>query len=286
MNAFREAGLIVGRVIRRFSGPRPTAATSAVDLTVADLGQALDGYTIVALSDLHHSAGRGLAWLRHAVDSANSMSADMIVLLGDYGESFRQMPRESQRWYRDIMREMTPELARLRARDGVVAVLGNHDYYAGASAVTKWLTSMGVDVLVNRARYVLKSGSVLRIAGLDDVREGHVDARAGCDVVEDVPTVVLSHNPDGVMRLDPYLRVDAVLAGHTHGGQIVFPGVGALVTRARVCGRRSASGWVKNSRAPLYVTRGLGEQLPLPLRWNSPREILVLRLQSASQQPA
>ena len=286
MNAFREAGLIVGRVIRRFSGPRPTAATSAVGLAVDDLGQALDGYTIVALSDLHHSAGRSLAWLRHAVDSANATSPDMIVLLGDYGESFRRMPLESQRWYRDIMREMTPELARLRARDGVVAVLGNHDYYAGASAVTEWLTSMGVDVLVNRARHVLKSGSVLRIAGLDDLREGHVDARAGCDVAEDVPTVVLSHNPDGVMCLDPHLRVDAVLAGHTHGGQIVFPGVGALVTRARVCGRRSASGWVKNPRASLYVTRGLGEQLPLPLRLNSPREILVLRLQSTSQQPA
>ena len=286
MSAFRAAGLVVGRVIRRFSGPRPAAATSTIHLAVNDLGPELDGYTILALSDLHHSPGRDLAWLRHAVDTAMAASPDMIALLGDYGESFRRMPVESQRWYRDIMREMTPELTRLRARDGVVAVLGNHDYYAGATAVTEWLTSMGIDVLVNRARHVLRSGSVLRVAGLDDVREGRVDTRAGCDVAEPVPTIVLSHNPDGVLRLDPRLRVDAVLAGHTHGGQIVFPGVGALVRMARVCGPRSASGWVKNPRVRLYVTRGLGEQLPLPLRLNAPRELLVLRLRTAIQHPA
>src|SRR5687768_6647270 len=82
------------------------------------------------------------------------------------------------------------------------------------------------------------------------------------------------------------LRVDAVIAGHTHGGQIVVPGYGAVMTMARVCGRRSASGWVGNSRTALYVTRGLGEQLPLPLRFKCRREVLVLRLTSGSQQPA
>ena len=182
MSAFRVAGLVVGRVIRCFSGPRPAATTSTIHVAVDDLGQELDGYTILALSDLHHSPGRDLAWLRHAVDTATAASPDMIALLGDYGESFKRMPVQSRRWYRDIMREMTPELTRLRARDGVVAVLGNHDYYAGAAAVTEWLTSMGIDVLVNRARRVLRSGSALRVAGLDDVREGRVDAYAGCDV--------------------------------------------------------------------------------------------------------
>jgi predicted MPP superfamily phosphohydrolase len=286
VSAFRAAGLVVGRVIRRFSGPRPRATTSTIHLAVDDLGQGLDGYTILAFSDLHHSPGRDLSWLRHVVDTAEAASPDMVALLGDYGESFKRMPVQSQRWYRDIMREMMPELTRLRARDGVVAVLGNHDYYAGAAAVTEWLTSMGIDVLVNRIRRVLRSGSALRVAGLDDVREGRVDAHAGCDPAEQVPTIVLSHNPDGVLHLDPGLRVDAALAGHTHGGQIVFPGVGALVTMTRVCGPRSASGWVKNPRAPLYVTRGLGEQLPLPLRLNAPRELLVLRLRPAIQHPA
>ena len=281
----KRAGLSVGRVIRVVAGPRRGAATSATELVIPDLGPELHGYTIVALADLHHAPGRDLAWLRHAVDTANAASPDMIALLGDYGESFRRMPVQSQRWYRASTREMSSHLARLRARDGVVAVLGNHDYYAGAAAVTDWLTSVDVDVLVNRSRRIARSGSTLRVAGLDDVREGRVDAQAGCDVAEVVPTIVLSHNPDGVLRLDPRLRVDAMLAGHTHGGQIVFPGLGALVTMARVCGRRSASGWVTNPRAPLYVTRGLGEQLPMPVRINCAPELLVLRLRSATQQP-
>jgi len=148
------------------------------------------------------------------------------------------------------------------------------------------LAGIGIDVLVNRSRCVVRSGSTLRIAGLDDVREGRVEGLAGCDVTVDVPTIVLSHNPDGIRRLDRRLRVDLVLAGHTHGGQVVVPGFGALVTMARVCGRRSASAWVTNARAPLYVTRGLGEQLPLPMRVNCPPELLVVRLRSARQQPA
>jgi len=255
-------------------------------LAVRDLGLEFDGYTIVALSDLHHSPGEDLAWLRHAVDTANAATPDLIVLLGDYGESFRRMPVDSRRWYNDIMREMTPYLARLRAHDGVFAVLGNHDYYAGAPAVTTWLSSLGIDVLVNRSRCITRSGRVLRVAGLDDVREGHVDTLAGCDADDDVPTIVLSHNPDGVLHVDPRLRVDLVLAGHTHGGQVVLPWFGALVTMARVCGRTAASGWVANPRAPLYVTRGLGEQLPLPMRIKCPAELLVVRLRSGDQQPA
>ena len=251
-----------------------------------DLGPELDGYTIVALSDFHQAPGQDVGWLRHAVGVVNAETPDLIVLLGDYGESFRRMPDESHVWYRDAMREMTPDLAQLHAQDGVVAVLGNHDYYAGASAVTEWLTSIGIDVLVNRSRCVVRSRSRLRVAGLDDLREGRVDGLAGCDAAANIPTIVLSHNPDGIRRLDPRLRVDLVLAGHTHGGQVVVPGFGAVVTMARVCGRRSASGWVTNARGPLYVTRGLGEQLPLPMRVNCPPELLVVRLRSARQQPA
>ena len=92
--------------------------------------------------------------------------------------------------------------------------------------------------------------------------------------------MALSHEPDGIRHLDPRLRVDVMLAGHTHGGQIVLPGYGAPLTMSRTCGRRSANGWVTNPRAPLYVTRGLGEQLPLPVRINCPPEIVVLRLRA------
>jgi uncharacterized protein len=265
---------------------RGLANASYVDLAIPDLAPAFADYRIAVLADLHHRGNGDLAWLDHAVDVVNGANVDLIALLGDYGESFKRAPSLSRRRYHAALAEMTPVLARLRARGAVVGVLGNHDYYADAEMVTTWLRQLGADALVNRSRHIARAGDALRIAGIDDAREGRHDPFAGSDVAERTPTIVLSHNPDGILGLDPRLRVDAVIAGHTHGGQIVVPGYGAPLTMARACGPRTASGWVPNPRTNLYVTRGLGEQLPMPVRFNCPREILVLRLRSGGQQPA
>jgi len=207
-------------------------------------------------------------------------------LLGDYASSFKQMPIMSRRWYARALPVIAGELRRLRPRDGVVAVLGNHDYYADAGLVREWLHEIGAHVLVNSAMRVVRSGITLRIAGLDDIKEGMPDPLVGCSLTLQPPTVVLSHEPDGIRRLDPRLRADVMLAGHTHGGQIVLPWYGAPVRMSQTCGRRSAHGWIRNPRAPLLVTRGLGEQLPLPIRVGCRPEILILRLRSPHQQPA
>jgi uncharacterized protein len=266
---------------------RDLAQVTVTELIVDELGAAFDGYTIAALADFHHHPSRlDLRWLRHVVDATNAASPDLVALLGDYGSSFKRTPVMSQRWYRAALAAMAPDLERLRARDGVVAVLGNHDYYAGPALVREWLESIGAELLVNRARHLTRSGSTLRIAGMDDVSEGDVDPLVGCEPAERVPTVVVSHNPDGILHLDPRIRVDAMLAGHTHGGQMILPGYGAPITMARVCGRRSANGWVANPRTPLYVSRGIGEQLPLPIRFGCRPEVVILRLRRACQQPA
>jgi predicted MPP superfamily phosphohydrolase len=270
-----------------FATRNTLAQTSEYQSNIADLGDVFDGYTIVVLSDFHHRHPfTDVRWLRHAVDNTNAVSPDIVALLGDYASSFKQTPVTSRRWYARALPAMAGELRRLRTRDGVLAVLGNHDYYADVRAVREWLQEIGAHVLVNSAKYVVRSGRTLRIAGLDDVKEGRPDSLVGCSLIDRSPTVVLSHEPDGILRLDARLRVDVMLAGHTHGGQIVFPWYGAPVTMSQTCGRRSASGWVRNPRAPLLVTRGLGEQLPLPIRVGCPPEMLVLRLRSRGQQPA
>jgi len=260
---------------------RALAEVTEFERVIPDLDGAFDGYTVAALSDFHHRAPLGdVGWLRHAVDAVNRATADIVVLLGDYASSFKQAPGLSRRWYAEALPAMTSELRRIRSRDGIVAVFGNHDYYAGTDLVQDWLHAIDARLLVNAAICVVRSGSVLRIAGLDDAKEGSVDPLAGCELTTQAPTLVLSHHPDGVQRLDPRLRVDAMLAGHTHGGQIVLPWYGAPLTMSETCGRRTAHGWVPNPRAPLLVTRGLGEQLPLPVRIGSPPEVIVLRLRS------
>lgn len=276
-------GSVGARAVQTTRWSRPVVTT--LDYSIGDLGPELDGYTIVGLADFHHAPTADLGWLRDVIDIANAFSPDLIVLLGDYATSFKHIPFISRAWYRTALSEMTSVCDRLRARDGVVAVLGNHDYYADAARVRSWLDGIGADVLVNRARLVHRGDGVLRIAGMDDISEGMLDVRAGCAAGVDPPTIVLSHHPDAVVHLARDIRVDIVLAGHTHGGQIVIPGYGAPVTMSRICGRWTASGWVANDRVALYVSRGLGAQLPLPVRVNCPPEILVLRLRAGSQHP-
>jgi uncharacterized protein len=240
------------------------------------LPAALHGYRIAVLADLHHWPGVALGHVARAVRMANDASPDLVVLLGDYSVSFETtLHAWSARTYERALRELTVPLAALRARDGVVAVLGNHDHYAGVERTVAWLPTIGARLLRNAGLVVARDEARLVVGGVDDWFEGTVDPWGGCrGLPDDAPTVVISHVPDGVLALDPARRVDLVLAGHTHGGQFVLPGWGAPVTFSRVATRRHAAGWVPNARAPLYVSNGVGVQLPGRL-FTSPEVVLV-----------
>ncbi len=265
--------------------PRRLALTS-VEVPIRGLAPAFDGYTIVVLSDIHHGAVmRPRRHLARMVALTRAIAPDLIALLGDYGISHRRFPRLSARAYRWAMGELEPTFRALHARDGVVAVLGNHDYDYDGCAVAEWLAGLGIRVLVNRAVVVARGDARLAVGGVDDATSGRVDPLAGCaEIPSTVPRLVLAHSPDAILSLAPAseARVDLVLSGHTHGGQVVLPLVGALARRSRICGRWSASGWVPNPRAPLYVTTGIG--VMLPIRVNCPPEVLVVRLSSERAQ--
>lgn len=250
---------------------------TAVDAPIAGLPAAFDGYTIALLADLHHRPRLSRRATRRAIEMARASAPDLVVLLGDLAVSYQRARWRSRVMYERAMRELSPPLAALARDHRVVAVLGNHDYYYSAEGTRGWLASLGVRVLVNECLRVERDGVVLAVGGVDDALEGRVDPDAGgAGASGDVPAIVLSHNPDGVLQIAPRRRVDLVLAGHTHGGQVRLPWLGALVTRSTVCRRHTASGWVPNPRAPLYVSRGVGGVIPL--RFNCPPEVVVVRL--------
>lgn len=235
-----------------------------VQARVRALPAVLHGYRIAVIADLHHWPGVALSHVGRAVHMANGADPDLTVLLGDYSVSFETVLHGwSARTYDRALRELTPPLSALRARDGVLAVLGNHDHYAGVERTVAWLPTIGARLLRNAGVVVARDEARLVVGGVDDWFEGTVDPWGGCrGLPDDAPTVVLSHVPDGVLALDPARRVDLVLSGHTHGGQFVVPGWGAPVTFSGVATRRNPSGWVPNPRAPLYVSNGVGVQLP------------------------
>jgi uncharacterized protein len=249
-----------------------------IDVPIAGLASGFEGYTIAVLSDLHYGGTIMPARLLHrAVDLANDVSPNLIVLLGDYALS-HSMARTVSRWlYEWALPRMTGSLRRLHAPDGILAILGNHDYDYDATKTAAWLRSMGARVLVNDCIVIEKGDGRLAVGGVDDWTHGTIDPHGGCaSLGPDIPRIVLSHNPDGASELASNARVDLVLAGHTHGGQVVLPWIGAPARHCTVCDAHSASGWVPRAPVPLYVTTGVG--VLLPVRINCPAEVLIVRL--------
>jgi predicted MPP superfamily phosphohydrolase len=220
------------------------------------------------MTDLHHGEFVRTASVRAWVDAALREAADLVLLGGDLVD---QTPGA------DPDAELFAELARLRAPLGVRAVPGNHDHarFRGTGPFVALLQGAGIEALVNRGVAVRDD---LFVAGLDDLRNGRPDLGAALrDRPASGATLFLSHNPD--VLPDVPTDVGLTLSGHTHGGQVVLPGVGALHSSSRY-GDRFLAGWVEGP-ARGYVSRGLGVT-SLPVRINCPAELTVLDLEPAA----
>ena len=253
---------------------------SEIESVIEDLPPAFDGYRIAIVADLHQWAGARPSHLRRITAIVADGRPDLIALLGDYGVSYVHLRLANRMLYEGALRRVIPAIRSMSAPDGIVAILGNHDYYADPAVVRRELQDAGVAVLVNRCASIVRDGSLLRICGTDDLDEGVIDPRvAEVDPhnASAPPTIVLAHHPDTILMLDPGDRMDIVLAGHTHGGQVVLPLYGAPITLSSVCNRRHASGWVPNPRSLLYVSRGVGAQTPVRFRCRPEIAFLTLR---------
>lgn len=226
--------------------------------------------TVVLLADLHVGApGVPLAKLDRIVDEVNALEADAVLLLGDYVISgivggTRIPPRD-----------LTPALARLRSRFGTFAVLGNHDWWEGGPDARAALQAAGVTVLEDAAVPVGSGPARVWLAGLkDEITQRPDVARTLSDIPITDPVILLTHSPD--VFPDVPARVALTVAGHTHGGQMRFPFLGAPVVPSRY-GQRYAAGLVVEEGRSIFVTTGIGTSI-LPVRLGVPPEIVRLRL--------
>lgn len=231
---------------------------------VAGLPAELEGYRIGQLSDVHCGPNvpesRVVSW----VARLNAQQVDLMTVTGDlitHGDSH--------------VEAVARALGGLRARDGVFACMGNHDYFTDGEQVVSALERHGLKVLRNRGEVVHRGEARLYVAGVDDTWTSRDDMKGAlAERPEGVPTVLLAHDPDLFPQAHA-LQVELTLSGHTHGGQIAVPGVRRL-SLARLMTRWTA-GMYREGRSWLYVNRGAGTTGP-PLRLGAPAELAILTL--------
>jgi len=233
------------------------------------LSERLNGLRIVQLSDIHCGRYFPLEAAARAVALSNALRPDLVALTGDFVS-----------YSRACIDPVAEVLGKLRARYGVLAVLGNHDFRVSADGMTTALARRGIEVLRNRNVVLTLGAGELAVAGVDDYGYGADLRRALTGIPAGTPKVLLGHNPN-LIRSAARHGVDLVLAGHTHGGQINFPLFGSVAYGRSPERLRYKIGWDRMADTQIYVSRGLGT-IVLPWRLRCPAEIPHIELLSGA----
>lgn len=240
------------------------------DLPIATLPTAFDGLRIAQLSDIHIDPLYRYGYIERVVERVNALEPDIVFLTGDYvtQDAGAAVP-------------LAAILAGVRAPLGTYAILGNHDVWRSKRVpVRHGFVQAGIPVLENDHVPLSRAGQTLIVAGLDDGWGGHPNLRQALDGVGDVPVILLLHEPDLVTRYQHDPRVIVQLSGHSHGGQVRIPGVGAIYLPRY--GRQFDAGIYRVGNVWLNTNVGLGMTsygITTPsVRFNCPPEISLLTL--------
>lgn len=247
----------------------------AVDVPIQNLPAALNGFRIVQITDLHAGPTIKQGFVQRVVQQANQLDADLIALTGDLVDGSV-----------DRLRTHVRPLCMLRARHGVFAITGNHEYYVGALPWIDEFKRLGMTVLLNSHRVIehrdVDAGTArLMVAGVTDYSAGKFIAEHatnptaalhGAPAHADVK-ILLAHQPRSMFEAAS-LGVDLQLSGHTHGGQFWPWAYFVPLQQPLVAGLHQYQGM------HVYVSRGTGYWGP-PLRLGARSEITLLKLRQA-----
>lgn len=245
-------------------------------LAIANLPTAFQGFRIAQISDIHLEEFTEPFFLERVVHHVNALAADMVLLTGDFvthgSLSFIVGQRAAHRCA-EILSTLTCPLR--------YACLGNHDTSVSAPLVISSLAANGIPVLVDQHVPIERNGSRFWLCGVNDPATTNPRLDLAVPPLPGAPVILMAHEPDyadAVLQHPRGKLVDVILAGHTHGGQVRLPWLGALVLPPM--GKNYAEGYFQIGHMQLYVNRGIGT-VGVPFRLNCPPEITIFTLQSA-----
>ncbi len=252
-----------------------------LDVFLPNLPDVFDQYKVALLSDFHYDAHFCRTPIEIAVGMVNRLSPNLVILLGDYVTApvLGGLHRSS---HVPAAVPCAALLSGLQAATGVFGVLGNHDEYFNVSAITEPLQSVSIRILRNQSFPIERDGKRLWLAGISDLLSGQPDLHKTLSgIPSGETTVLLCHEPDFADQVMKY-PVDLQLSGHSHGGQIRAPLVGALYLPNM--GRKYPRGLHRLGRLTLYTNCGIGT-LRVPIRVDCPPEVTLLTLRCGVERP-
>lgn len=250
----------------------PNALTvSNINMPIKNLPDTFEGYRIVQISDIHAGTWMNRERLMTVVNLVNEQNADLVAITGDY------ITRGKVNWIADILVE---PLSKLKAPDGVVTVLGNHDHWTNPEAVRDILQTANIQELRNDRLILERESGKLAICGVDDVWEKKADLDRIIERLpnDDTPAILLAHEPDFADQTAETGRFALQISGHSHGGQVRLPIIGALALP--YLGQKYSIGQYQVRDMIQYTNRGVG-MIPPTVRLGCPPEITVFTLTKA-----
>ncbi|MEO5692872.1 MAG: metallophosphoesterase [Usitatibacter sp.] len=249
---------------------RRTAPVVNVDVPLAGLPAALEGFTIAQISDIHVGPTIRRAFVEKMVDRVNTLGADMVAITGDLVDGSVQE-----------LGSHTEPLSRLTSRHGTYFVTGNHEYYSGAGAWVRELRRLGAHVLLNEHVMLNHDGASVAVAGVTDFSAHHFDPSHRSDarsalagVPQGAVKLLLAHQPRSAVAAEQ-AGADLQLSGHTHGGQFWPWNHFVRLQQPFTAGlKRLGTMWI-------YISSGTGYWGP-PMRFGIPSEITCIRLVRAA----
>jgi uncharacterized protein len=240
-----------------------------VSVKLPHLAPAFDGYKIVQITDIHADRFFQLSNLSEIVQQINAQQPDLVVLTGDY---------ISKGKVESAVGAIASNFRQITAPDGVLAVLGNHDYWTNSKKVTTALSQYQIKLLKNEIFTLHRGQEELIIAGIDDVWSGKGDLPKVLQALgKKIGAIALVHEPDFADETAATQHFDLQLSGHSHGGQVRLPFADRVLP---YMGKKYPFGQYQVGEMIQYTSSGIGMG-GLPVRFNCRPEITSIVLHTS-----